>query len=200
MATPPLNAVGEYVVKAPFSIDGGAIYKCEALNGFEALEAQGVNVFDNYYAPYGLTQADYEADRDSSVDIVTLMSDTANTLILPSSYIDSFPDQGIVDYKHAFIAVDIGMLPANYLLTPLLTEIEDISKAYVGTDTEAKLVLHPVAETIDATRHEQLTVARNALKEIRPSYALKYLQEVEKSARLSDKIRNLEQMVIDLQK
>lgn len=180
MATPPINAVGAYGLKAPFVTEVNASYKCEAINGFEALTEAGVDIFNTYYAPAGLSQAQYESDKVNAVDIVTLISMTAATIILPSSFITSFPVSGEVPYSQTFLVVDVGLLPDGFIFNSTKTEIKTVIESLIGLTPVIDTVTHPVAGIIDPSTHEQMTAARVANMVPRDNY--KKLYETEASA------------------
>ncbi len=188
MATPPINAVGLYTVKAPFTIVSGAVYKCEAIEGFEALDHKGIDIHAIYYAPHGLSAAQYDSDRLNSVDIVTLVSLSAPTIVLPSSFILDYPTGGAIPYSQHFLVVDVGLLPDNFDFTAVEADFKETVQAIVGNDPNITHVVHPVLETIDEGTHEQLTKARAANMAVRDNFKKLYTSEVIKTRGLEQRV------------
>jgi hypothetical protein len=170
MATPPINVVGSFVVRAPFTTAPGAIYKCESIRGFEALDSEGVDIYDAFYKPFGLTEEQYNNDRINSIDIVTLMSLTAATIVLPSSYIVSFPTAEVIPYQHHFLVFDLGILNEDFDLKGVADYCKQALDASIGINVAYRTVTHPITEFIDPSRHEQLMRARIANQQIPDSH------------------------------
>ncbi len=162
MATPPINALGQYVVRPPFNIPAGAIYKCEAINGFEALEKDGANVFSKFYTPFGISQDIFNTDRINGIDIVTLISSTHPTVILPSSFIVSFPNITAIPYNNVFLVMDLGILPDKTELRAGIDYCKEVIEDFHGVTPTVQVVAHPIAGLIDSSQHEALVNARIA--------------------------------------
>ncbi len=162
MATPPINALGQYVVRPPFNIPAGAIYKCEAINGFEALEKDGANVFSKFYTPFGISQDIFNTDRINGIDIVTLISSTHPTVILPSSFIVSFPNITAIPYNNVFLVMDLGILPDKTELRAGIDYCKEVIEDFHGVTPTVQVVAHPIAGLIDSSQHESLVNARIA--------------------------------------
>lgn len=162
MATPPINALGQYVVRPPFNIPAGAIYKCEAINGFEALEKDGINVFSKFYTPFGISQDIFNTDRINGIDIVTLISATHPTVILPSSFIVSFPNITAIPYNNVFLVMDLGILPDKTELRAGIDYCKEVIEDFHGVTPTVQVVAHPIAGLIDSSQHESLVNARIA--------------------------------------
>ena len=160
MATPPINALGQYVVRPPFNIPAGAIYKCEAINGFEALEKDGANVFSKFYTPFGISQDIFNTDRINGIDIVTLISSTHPTVILPSSFIVSFPNITAIPYNNVFLVMDLGILPDKTELRAGIDYCKEVIEDFHGVTPTVQVVAHPIAGLIDSSQHEALVNAR----------------------------------------
>lgn len=183
MATPPINTVGTYKVRSPFTIDSGLTYICEAINGFEALESRDINVYETYYVPNGLNKDAFEADRNVAVDIVTLMCDDGPTIYIPSSYIASFPSGTVVPYNRAIISIDLGLVPDNLDVTALKTELNTTAGDYTGTSPLSALHVMPVTSPVTYADHVSLEAARRA--------KIKYTRTTE--AELKDALAKLEE-------
>lgn len=133
--TPGINATGIYVLFAPWTVVTGAIYRAEAIDGFESLEAQGIDVYAKYYQAYeseGITVQDFQRDRLNAINIVTLMSDTQDTIYVPSSYIKEFPSSIAYPYSRVLLSVDLGLLPDGISLQTTIENIQSHVSELVG--------------------------------------------------------------------
>lgn len=205
--TPPINAVGTYSVSSPFSVNVNGTYTCEAIAGFESLEEKGVDIYSKYYEPFGLTTAIYEEDRTNKVNIVTLMSDVDETVIIPSSYIVSFPNQVAVPYSQFVFSVDCGILPDAFSFTDVSDTIGTIIRELVGTpqsgtgQLSVQLHKYAVSDTISVSEHEQLESLR--LNRIRNAGRKSYfatIRELEKKVQeLTAKNDALENVLVQAQ-
>ncbi|QAX96156.1 hypothetical protein [Vibrio phage vB_VmeM-Yong XC32] len=162
MPTPVHQAVGLYEVKSPFSVTPNAAYICESIQGFEALIDKGVNVYETYYSPHSLTQADYERDLKNNENIVTLLSSTEDTVILPSSYILSFPDEKAVPYSRTLLVVDLGALPDGFAMTATQEHVKEVIDHNIGIESVSSLVVGPITNYVDYATHGDREQARRA--------------------------------------
>ncbi|CAH0447971.1 hypothetical protein SM033_00147 [Vibrio phage vB_VpaM_sm033] len=198
MIRPEIDATGVWRLEAPYTIDESAVYRCEAINGFNSLEAQGVNVYERYYLPVGLDESTYLNDKLNNIDIVTLMAEGYDTVFVPTTYILEAPGADIVDYRQFFLGVKIGLLPATTSMVELEAAIKDIVKARLGVTPDIRPVVHPVTQTVTLAEHDQIEAARLAALDITPSFEQRYIEEVEKNARLSERINLYEGEIVRL--
>lgn len=198
MATPRINATGAFTVKPPFVIDESKVYKCEAIQGFQALEKDNVDVFSIYYNPFTLEREVYEKDKLDQVDIVTLIDESESIIKIPSSYILTFPDQYSIRYKQAFLTVSLGALPEGFNLNPLKEGVQLYVDSLVGITSEAKLVTHPAPDQVDFSQHERLEAAREAAIKYQPTILNQLMDSQELVAKLNEKVLLLSKEIIKL--
>jgi len=160
--TPPINATGEYSLSAPFSTPSGAIYRCEAIQGFEALDQKNVDIFATYYEPHGLTSQDYENDRTNAINIITLISDVEPTIYVPSSYIAGFPTTTNIPYSRLVMSIDLGVLPDGLDLTSVMSVIQSQCSEVIGQTATVDLHKVSIENSISESQHEQLEANRLA--------------------------------------
>lgn len=176
MATPPINVVGQFTVADPFKLEDGAIYKCESIRGFEELDSVGVDIYNTYYKDYGIEKEVYNDDRLNSVDIVTLVSVSADIITLPSSFIKSFPNVESIPYQHTMMVFDMGILPDGFDLTGIEEHCRQVITHGVGVEVDVATITHPVADVVDVSQHEQMTKARIANQNITDSHYKRVLE------------------------
>lgn len=198
--TPPLNATGTFELLTPFTIEDGKVYRAEALDGFESLEVREIDVFKTYYDSQGLTQQDYEADKLNKVDIVTLMSDDAPTIYVPSSYIKSFPLTSGYPYGRIVLSVDLGVLPDGLDFLPVVSVIETQVSEIVGVLPEnMEVIIHRLSETqgVDHSKHEQLENLRKSRISERVLPAVALVEALERVRSLEQRNAVLENLLIE---
>lgn len=162
LMTPPLLAKGIYQVKAPFSLQPGALYTCQAIRSFKDLSDAGVDVLASYYTPVGLDQAALTADQQAGANIITLMSDTAPTVHLPDSYISAYPNLGNVAYSNVVLALSLGPLPDALDLTFAKQQVAEAAASVVGVEVTVTALVAPSAGVVTQEQADSAETARQA--------------------------------------
>jgi hypothetical protein len=197
--TPAIDATGSYVLRAPWSVDPASSYRCEAIQGFEAIAEKGGNVLSDYYQPkngidgFDATDA-YNTDRSRNVNIVTLMSGAGETIYVPSTFIISYPNELSVPYGRIVLGVDVGPLPSDFPLDDLKAELAAVAATYVGNGA-IMVTTHvvPLAGFVDVNAAANLATARlNQTKDALNIFASK-LQTQEENDKLKSKVGALEE-------
>ena len=85
-----LGSYGLFTALSPFAITQ-VNYQVTQLNLISALVSNGVDVFNSFYAPAGLLQAQFTTDLTNGAAIVTLESENGPTVNIPSSYLSTSP-------------------------------------------------------------------------------------------------------------
>lgn len=194
--TPAINAVGSYEVATPFTVDDSAIYITQAIEGFESLEENGTSVFETYYQPLGIDQDKYDEDQLAGINIITLFSETAPVVHVPSSYITKFPTSGQVEYAKVIVSLDLGLLPHNLNIDAYVHDIEQRMQANTGVDATARTHLLPVLDVIDYSRHEQLENARLAAITFSETVMSENKRLLKENETLRERISQLEELVL----
>lgn len=195
MPTPPHLAVGTYELQAPFSVVEGATYICESIEGFEALNAEGVDIYAVYYAPFNLTTSDYLRDLRNNENIVTLLSNTEAPIRVPSSYILSFPTTKSVPYSRTFITFDLGALPNSLDLSDTVTAVEELLDDNIGINSSGKVMTGLISDSVSFSRHADLEVARQANVNYRDTYARQLRLSLDREQEYVQRIALLEEQL-----
>lgn len=159
---PPLNTRGLYTLRDPWVTDLTRLFTCVAIERFSALAARNVNVYETYYRPKGLSEDTYNSDLAQGVVIVTLASDTAAPISLPSSYIVSYPNLANVSYNHVVASVSLGMLFDGIGLEGAEEQISLAIQSVLGVTPTVLIHTAPVKGVITPEEHESIEAARNA--------------------------------------
>lgn len=199
--TPPINATGQYILRAPWAIpDPTRSYKCEAIDGFEALALRGVDVYNEYYKnnPGHLDlSASYNEDKAAGINIITLIGqDSSGVIYVPSSYILQYPNEFDVPYGRVVISVDVGPLPADFPLADLKSRLVGVATSITGN---AAVVTNshflPIATFVTRDMETSLAEARsNTINEALSVYGSKLVGEQE-IAKLTDRKDALEEII-----
>lgn len=162
--TPPINATGLFVLRTPFTAPSTAIYRCEAIRGFNEIEERGINVYNSYYAPMGLSMAIYESDQVEDINIVTIIkvdgTGGEEVIDVPSSYIISYPAQLDVPYGRVLFVLDIGPVPETVDFSNVLNECVMVATEISGKTATGYIAVVPVAGRVTKAQNKDLEAGR----------------------------------------
>ena len=198
MTTPTVGTKGSFAVQTPYAIDTTATYTCSSVESFEALDALGVDIFTSYYSAKSISQEQYEEDRLNKETIVTLLSDSASTVVLPSSFILSYPTIGSVIYNQNYLVLDLGILPDNFNLDSVTSYCTEAVTGLTGVTATSEVVVHPIAGNVDAVLDATLTAARTANMDNRDSHFKAFEAERALNLLLIQKLGILEKILEDV--
>lgn len=159
---PPVGTAGIYNLATPFNtlLQNNTSYRCDAVRRFADFLEIGVEPFEEYYQPAGISEAQYNQDVVNRVCIVSLVSSTGHWVYVPSSYILSYPDLNGVPYSVVVLGLELGALP-NYMdLTGLKQVLSDICRDTVGVTPTIKEVVISAVEKLSQSDHDVLENAR----------------------------------------
>lgn len=196
--TPPLYATGSWKVAAPFTVKAGTNYSCHAIRSLADLEALGVNPYEEYYLPVGISEETYREDRKNLPNIVTLMSDTAPTLYVPDTYITSYPALDIIPYRHLVLSVSLGPVPDTLAFGDLKVKMREMVTNSIGVDSEVEI--HQagfVAQGVTTDQHQIYENARKAKMQNNATDRSKVLSLEQQVDELQERNALLEQVLID---
>lgn len=160
---PPLNLSGTYTVKAPFVLVAGVSYSCIAQREYKDLVINNVSVYDRFYSPYNISRAEYEADVKNNAVMITLFSDDAPTVYIPSTYITSYPDLSAVTFRHRVLSISLGAVPDTMPLEDFISKVASLTSDVIGvvpTVTQHSVSLSTTVSTQAANAFEAARQAR----------------------------------------
>ena len=195
--TPKLNVEGVFVLKTPFAslIVKDTNYKVTAIRRFIDIERHGEDVYLKYYAPYAISDADYQRDVDNNEAIVSLECGSQAPIYVPTSYISSFPTADTVPYHRVVVGIDLGLLPDKLNLDALMGSLKSACSDVIGVSANVTKTLAAHTGTITNTDHETLEVARKRKVQTRSTdYVRAATLEAENKALLT-KIAGLEKYI-----
>ena len=165
--TPRIRAEGRYVLQTPWAevMPPGVVFVCEAIRTFPEIEQEGVDVFETYYTPYGVTQAVYRSDVKEGACIITIISQDQNTIIhVPDTYILHCPTDDLVTQDHIVLSASMGVLPGYYDLTAIKTLLASKVLEVVGITTVFHENRAPSVNTLSQADNDIAEAARDTLK------------------------------------
>lgn len=189
MATPSIYARGKFEVLPPFALVDDVSYTAIAIRSFRDVQSEGIDIFTAYYEPKGLDRAVYDSDRVNAVSLVTLASDEHPQVIIPTSYIKSFPVSVGTGFNRLVLAVDIGILPDSLDLSYLGAEVKALVSDLSGLTegVEARIFTAPITGLLTPEQAEAFERNRLAAIQGRATY---YAH----NKRLEDEVNRLKQI------
>ena len=189
---------GKWVVNAPFSVSAETIYTCTANRSFREMESEGESVYELVYQPRGLTQVKCETDRVNSVTIVVLESEGNQNLLIPTSYIQSYPTAILEGFSRIVLAVEIGLLSDKVPLEYLKANLQQVVADVVGVeDAKVELFTAPYRGVITPEQAELIEQNRQALVKSGTNHYSENKRLADQLALANAKVQRLEQIIID---
>lgn len=170
--TPPMDIEGLFVLRHPFVATPNVEYKVKAHRKFVDIINQGLDPMALVYTPVGLTEADYAADDLAGATIISLHSATEKVIHVPDTYIDSYPDMGVIPHSWVVVSVSAGMLPDVYATDALEDVLKTAVSDHTGVDATVFVSRAPVLTAITQEQYAQnLAIRTAAIKNRNTTYS-----------------------------
>jgi hypothetical protein len=192
---PQIGIKGRWEVRAPFSVKPGLLYTLGAIRSFIDIENNGVNVFETYYGPIALTQAQYNDDRRQGIMLLTLLSDTDAPLYIPSSFVTAFPSLDSVAYHHLVLSASCGALPVTMSLDFLVTQVGKVISDTIGVTPTINIGVVPLLSVVTPDQHETNEARREAAISNRTTDYARLAEEQRKNTLLSQRLAVAESII-----
>lgn len=154
---PHIGAKGRYVLKAPLDTRvGNKVYTCTAIRNFSDVIRQGRDPEGLYYTPLQLDNLDYQRDLRNNPYLISLQTESGDTVVVPAHYILSFPFAGGHAYEVMGLVVNVGALPIELSLMHIHAAIKEAVLANLGMEPEVQTVA--LSETDYLTEDEHIAV------------------------------------------
>lgn len=171
---PSIGDKGTFTLKAPWVLDQKTEYTCVALRSFSEISKNGIDVYNTFYKPKGLSEDNYRVDTDYGVVMVALRSSVGNYIYVPSSYILSTPNGNGYLYSRRFISVDLGPIPTTLSTETLKENISELVLGNFGVQPTIKEVQVPILEVVNPNNHEALERGRKGKIKEQGTYLSRY--------------------------
>lgn len=162
---PVIGTKGVWSANAPFNTKllSRVIYTCVSQRTFSDMIAKGEDPQALYYTANGLDAATYQTDVAAGAVALTLQAPDNSTVVVPSTYLASYPDGNGVAYHVMAIAIKLTALPDTLDLSALLAKLESDCVNMIGVTATAQAVSISNATLINATDNAATEAARKAL-------------------------------------
>ncbi len=130
--TPNIYATGKWVVSTPFNIGANDVYVCNAIRSFTELRSSGIDPYEQYYKPLGISPEDFAIDERKFANIITLSSNSNPTAYIPDTYIVSYPDATSIPYKHVVMSISLGAVADTLVLTDIKQKVAAVVESDLG--------------------------------------------------------------------
>lgn len=155
---PALNSAGTYTSLPPFNsiISPKAIYYCRGIRKLSDYIASNQDPLTTIYEPVGLTEAEYNTDLVNDVDIISLQNNESVWVIVPSSYLVSYPVPNGINYRSVALVSKLPIIREDLDLSFLMDEISSLITDKIGVQPEIELV--ETSQTISLTETEETSL------------------------------------------
>ena len=134
--TPSIGTYGTFELKTPWISNPGEKYTISAIQTLDEIVRSGIDPKVTIYQPVGLTDGvnsfSWAAEFEANPSILTLTGTNGNTIVIPDTYILSYPNQSTVEYTRYFASIDLGIFPTTEDLNQLSIDLADLATSYSG--------------------------------------------------------------------
>lgn len=167
---PPINTVGLWKVKLPYTVKSTMPYWLIAIRMFEDITAMGLDVYKTFYLPFikdgdlipGTSETfNFQDEIKNGARILTIQSEAGEALYIPSTFIDEYPNTDVVLYRPMIVSINMGLFREDMDYSILLQAIEETCMANTGVDA-VQIAIHaaPSREGLSVEDMEALEIAR----------------------------------------
>jgi hypothetical protein len=160
--TPPIGSEGLFQLRLPFTVNPNLSYRVGGLEEFSELTGRGFDVFKEVYDKAGLTQQNYQDDLAAGAVLVTLTNVSVKPVFVPDTYVDSYPNMGVVAHNWVVATASCGMLPATYDTTRLTQAIQQAVADDIGVSPTVTIAVAPTTDAVTQTQAAAASAARLA--------------------------------------
>lgn len=167
---PPVNTVGVWKVKLPYTVKAQLPYWLIAIRMFEDITRVGLDVYKTYYEPYikegdtipGTSEVfSFKNEIEKGARILTIKSEAGETLYIPSTFVEEYPDTNIVIYRPMIVSLMIGVYREDTDYSILLQALEETVMNNTGVDAvESAIHAGPSTTGLTTSEMEALELAR----------------------------------------
>lgn len=195
---PPVGTEGIYKLKAPFAakLRPNTSYRCDATRRFSDLFEQGIDPYEQYYEPNGISRARYEEDVSLGASIISLVTASGLWLYVPSTYIEAYPNQGGIPYRGLVIGIPLGPVPTSMDTSAVRAAIQNVVRDMMGIDAQAQVVAVTEQQNLSLSDHNALQLAREHNKANSPTDSARAKDFENKYRELLQRYQQLEQYII----
>ena len=142
--TPPFGVTGFWKLREPYRAKPAKTYTCTAIRSFVELELININIHYNYYAPHELGIENYQRDLALGASLVVLLGTDGERIYVPDTYIESYPDMDIGNFRRFILSCELGTLPVNTPTDHLTSAISAIVQEKLGRAVTVNTYIGPI--------------------------------------------------------
>lgn len=197
---PPPKVTGSWEIASPFVVPKDVTFTLIAIREFKDLLDQRVDVYLRYYSPLGIPRSKYEEDLKGGACLLTLDSATGGTYYIPNSYVINYPAASALTFRRVVLSIDLGMVPQeDGLLDNVTAKVSTVVSESFGRKPQVEVHSVPYDGVVTPADADALENARIAGIKDPQSDVARYRASQEENLRLTQRIAELEQLVISLQ-
>lgn len=192
---PTIGSSGYFSLKTPFNtlLTEGERYTCQGIRRISDYVANNENPKDTIYIKYGLSQEDFDRDKEVDMSIASLQSDKGHWLYVPCTYILSYPEVNGIPYRAMALVVSLPSLPADTDFSSIISTFKNVVLNRLGVDSSVKLVETSRVVLVTDDIHE----AKSAERELR---ALDKTTDYGRAQKLEMELTNARYIIEQLEK
>ena len=194
---PQIGSRGYYTLNDPLSslVETNVPYTCQSIRTLNDYAGSGEDAATTIYLNQGLTQADYDSDLAESMKIAGLQSDTGIWVYIPVKYLKTYPIQNGIGYRTMMLGVNLGAIPTESDLDPVMSAIQNTVYDYYGL----KPLINPVQLSkevmLSKEDSDRIETARKVGISMNMSESARVLVLQQQNAELLKKISALEDYI-----
>lgn len=194
---PALGSAGTYELLDPYNtkILPEEIYTCKAIRNISEYISNNQDPKKLVYDYYGLSEADYEADIEEDMEIISLQNNEGVWLYVPARFIVKYPHVNGIPYHQVALVCKLPALEASRDLDFLTTDIGNLIKDYLGVDSRIDTIETSRTIVVTKAMSDQLKMERGIESSGRVTDRARYMDLVQKHTEALNKIAQLESYI-----
>ena len=154
---PTIGTKGRFTFKSPFDNEkyNGKEYTVVAIRELKELSDSGEKPYEGIYQIMSISQAEYENDLINNVPVLVITDDSGKYLYVPADLVEGMPDITGVKYQEIIVAASLGLIPLDFDIAQLKTEIIDTIKNGFGVTTTVEEVRGSAIKYVTETDHKK---------------------------------------------
>lgn len=188
---------GTVSASAPFNtvINPRHIQECVSVESIRGMLSQGVEVFDEIYAPVNLDESTFDQHVDDDVRIITFQSSSGDVYRIPEVYVNGLPYANGVPYRCIMLGISLSIVPDGMDLSSIKSEVAELVFDQLGVRSEVKEVVFGEPLMLTSSQHDAIETARVANIVNNPGSLLRIRQLQEIVDRQAQTIQVLENYI-----
>jgi len=191
MNIPAIRSKGKFGLKPPFDniVSSMKEYTVTSIRSLTELGPE--DPIENIYKLSGLTEDDYNLDKDNDVPIVVLSDTSGSFIYVPGNRFITVPIVTGIRHQESILSIPLGLLPVDIDLGLIKSNIEQMIYDTIGVDTSVTKVESSAIILVEDTDSKTMKLLRENRISVKKSYRTRYLETKEL---LDSKILYLEQL------